>query len=148
MRDWPPKDWRAILALVFSVLGAVVLTGVVWWGIAQLLPGHGWSSSTEGHRAQTIRWILWVASGTIGAVLIGLGMAINRRSFSGNIGGSGFNFAGGEGEDPTVAAARRVEEAASQERAQIEEEAADATDPDSPPDTFPLPPADDDERRI
>ncbi len=146
MKGWPPKDWRAILALVFSVLGAVVLTGVVWWAIDKLLPGHGWSEKTEGHRAQTIRWVLWLSSATIGAVLIGLGMAINRRSFSGNIGGSGFNFAGGEGEDASIAAARRVEEAASHEREQIEEEAAEAIDPASPPDTFPLPPADDDRR--
>lgn len=106
MTGWPPKDWRALLALIFSVAGAVVLSLFVWWGVAQLLPDtEGWSKETEPARLYTIRWILWIATGSIGAVLIGLGMAINRRSFKGNVGGSGFEFQGGEGPDPVVGAA-------------------------------------------
>lgn len=97
MSGWPPKDWRALLALVFSILGAVVLTLFVWWGVAQLLPdSDGWRAANEPQRLYTIRWVLWIATGAIATVLIGLGMAINRRSFKGNIGKAGFDFEGGD----------------------------------------------------
>ncbi len=145
MKEWPPKDWRALLALLFSVLGAVILTAFVWWGVHQLLPrADGWKVENEDERLQTIRWVLWVATGAIALVLIGLGMAINRRSFRGKIGGADFGFEGGEGSEPQVEAARRVERAATEERQQIEQEVAE--EPATPPDTFPLPPADDDQR--
>lgn len=122
MTGWPPKDWRALLALIFSVAGAVVLSLFVWWGVAQLLPDtEGWSKETEPARLYTIRWILWIATGSIGAVLIGLGMAINRRSFKGNVGGSGFEFQGGDGPetDPVVGAARQTAGAAADEARDI-----------------------------
>lgn len=123
MTGWPPKDWRAFTALVFSVLGAVVLTAFVWWGFANLLPAEGWGARSELHRAQTLRWVLWISAGSIGAVLLGLGMAINRRSFKGNLGGSGFEFEGGEG---PVEAARQTAAAAADK---AEEIAAAVDDP-------------------
>lgn len=98
MNAWPPKDWRALLALVFSVIGAVVLTLFVWWGYYQLMPDpeNGWSVSTEMHRAGTARWVLWVAIGAVAVVLVGLGMAVNRRSFKGQIGQASVDFQGGD----------------------------------------------------
>ena len=58
MTGWPPKDWRALLALVFSTLGAVVLTLFVWWGVAQLQPdSDGWQPGNEPARLFTIRWV-------------------------------------------------------------------------------------------
>lgn len=96
--SWPPKDWRALLALIGSIAGAAVLTAMVWWGCAVLLPSNEWTSATEAHRLITIRWVLWIAVGAIAVVLVGLGMAINRRSFKGKIGAAEVDFAGGESE--------------------------------------------------
>lgn len=118
MVTWPPKDWRALLALLFSIAGAVVLTIFVWWGVAQLLPGReGWAVGNEPQRLHTIRWILWIAAGAIAIVLIGLGMAINRRSFKGNFGKAGFDFEGGDESVPSTPAAAALKVAAAGDQA-------------------------------
>lgn len=97
MTGWPPKDWRALIALLGSVAGAAMLTIFVWWGCSVLLPdSKPWTAQTEAHRAFTIRWVLWIAVATISMVIIGLGFAINRRSFKGSVGTANFEFAGGE----------------------------------------------------
>lgn len=98
MPSWPPQDWRKLLALVFSVMGAVVLTVFVWWGVAQLLPAQGWTTASEANRATTIRWTLWIAMGSIGLVLTGLGMAINRRTLRAQWGDKSAQFDGGDDE--------------------------------------------------
>lgn len=94
--SWPPRDWRAFAALIFSVAGAVVLTAFVWWGTAQLLPSQGWTAASEVNRATTIRWTLWIAVGSIGLVLLGMGMAINRRTLKAQWGDKSAEFEGGE----------------------------------------------------
>lgn len=96
--SWPPKDWRAFAALMGSIAGAAMLTVFVWWGCAILLPSAKWSEVTEPQRLDTIRWVLWIASGAIAVVLIGLGMAINRRSFRATWGKAGVGYEGGDGE--------------------------------------------------
>lgn len=98
--SWPPKDWRALVALVGSILGAVVLTAFVWWGVAALLPAGRWSVASEAERVITIRWVLWIAVGAIAVVLVGLGMAINRRSFRGKLGSAEVGFDGGDDAAP------------------------------------------------
>lgn len=98
--SWPPKDWRALVALVGSILGAVVLTAFVWWGVAALLPAGRWSVGSEAERVITIRWVLWIAVGAIAVVLVGLGMAINRRSFRGKLGSAEVGFDGGDDAAP------------------------------------------------
>jgi hypothetical protein len=96
--NWPPKDWRALIALLGSVAGAATLTILVAWGVSVLLPGARlWTDATEAHRAETIRWVLWIAVVTIGVIIIGLGFAINRRSFKGRLSreGASLDFEGG-----------------------------------------------------
>lgn len=95
---WPPRDWRSLLALVFSVLGAVALTVLVAVGLGYLLPDRGWTPASEGTRIATIRWVLWIATAFIGIVLVGLGMAINRRSLRLRSGDKSAEFEGGEDE--------------------------------------------------
>lgn len=95
---WPPRDWRSLLALVFSVLGAVALTVLVGMGLNLLLPEKGWTPTTEGSRIATIRWVLWIATAFIGIVLVGLGMAINRRSLRLRSGDRSAEFEGGDDE--------------------------------------------------
>ncbi|WP_226018098.1 alkaline shock response membrane anchor protein AmaP [Novosphingobium sp. FKTRR1] len=97
--NWPPRDWRKLLALLFSIMGAVVLTLFVWWGSAALLPDQGWTTASEADRANTLRWVLWIAIGGIVVVLFGLGMAINRRTLQAKWGDKSVGFDGGENSD-------------------------------------------------
>lgn len=97
-KDWPPRDWRKLAALVFSVAGAAFLTALVWWGMAALLPDRGWTVASEGNRATTLRWVLWIAIGSVGVVLFGLGMAINRRSLQAQWGDKKVGIEGGDGD--------------------------------------------------
>ena len=102
MNSWPPKDWRSLIALLGSIGGAASLTVLVAWGVAMLLPAADWwTAATEAHRAETIRWVLWIAAGTIAVVIVGLGFAINRRSFKGRLGrdGASLDFEGGDDGD-------------------------------------------------
>lgn len=96
--NWPPRDWRALFALVFSILGAVVLTLFVWWAYAQLGPDKGWSPISEVNRATTMRWVVWIAISSVGVVLVSLGMAINRRALKGKWGDRELEFTGGDEE--------------------------------------------------
>lgn len=102
--NWPPRDWRSLLALVFSVLGAVALTVLVAVGLDYLLPDRGWTPASEGDRIATIRWVVWIATAFIGIVLVGLGMAINRRSLRLRSGDKSATFEGGEDEPATAQA--------------------------------------------
>ena len=116
--SWPPRDWRSLLALVFSVLGAVALTGLVGMGLGYLLPDRGWTPATEAARISTISWVLWISTAFIGIVLVGLGMAINRRSLRLRSGDKSATFEGGD-DEPT---------------------ADPAGEPSAPADPAPLPP--------
>ena len=35
--QWPPRDWRALIALVASIIGAAVLTGFSIWLVRLLV---------------------------------------------------------------------------------------------------------------
>lgn len=111
--SWPPKDWRALAALVFSVAGAVALTVLLWLLSGMLLPEKGWTPSSEGERVTTIRWVLWLSAFCILLVLTGLGFAINRRALRGRWGDKSLDWEGGD--DP-VRGKSDVQESADQGR--------------------------------
>lgn len=94
--SWPPKDWRALAALIFSVAGAVALTVLLWLLSGMLLPEKGWTPASEGERVTTIRWVLWLSAFCILLVLTGLGFAINRRALRGRWGDKSLDWEGGE----------------------------------------------------
>lgn len=94
--NWPPKDWRALAALVFSVAGAVALTWLLYLLSGMLLPEKGWTPDSENERVTTIRWVLWLSAFCILLVLTGLGFAINRRSLRGRWGDKSLNWEGGD----------------------------------------------------
>lgn len=96
LHSWPPKDWRALAALVFSVAGAVALTVLLWLLAGMLLPEKGWTPASEGERVTTIRWVLWLSAFCILLVLTGLGFAINRRALRGRWGDKSLDWEGGE----------------------------------------------------
>lgn len=85
--SWPPRDWRAIIALLASVGGAGVLTiGLAY--IVRLF--EIW------HLPEPLANIAYGLLGIIGIVLFALGFAINRRSVKGSIGPASFEASGGD----------------------------------------------------
>lgn len=92
---WPPRDWRALLALAGSILGAAVLTMLAAW-IVWILWAGGWPVSTADRRIAALAKALLALLGTVAVVLLSLGLAINRRTLKANIGRSGIDFSGGD----------------------------------------------------
>ncbi|WP_414902451.1 hypothetical protein ACMT1E_04275 [Sphingomonas flavalba] len=96
---WPPKDLRALLALVASIAGAAVLTGFAAWLVWILWRG-GWPVATAPMRVAALARALMLALLIIGAVLLSLGLAINRRSI--RLGRDGFEASGGDDAPPVA----------------------------------------------
>jgi hypothetical protein len=100
---WPPRDWRAILALIASVGGAGVLT-VFSWRIVTILRDIGHDDPARREQVITILGNSnYGLQFIIGVVLISLGLAINRRSVKGNVLGASFEASGGD-DDPVTPA--------------------------------------------
>lgn len=96
---WPPRDWRALIALTASIAGAAVLTGFSIW-LVKLLVMFARADPTV--RMEVIRALATSNYGLlaiIGAILLSLGLAINRRSVKGSAFGASFEAAGGEDDD-------------------------------------------------
>ena len=93
---WPPRDWRAFIALTASILGAAVLTGFSIWLVKLLVT---FARADPKVRMEVIRALATSNYGLlaiIGAVLLSLGLANNRRSVKGSAFGASFEAAGGE----------------------------------------------------
>lgn len=94
--DWPPRDWRALIALAASILGAAVLTGFSIWLVRLLVM---FATADPRLRMEVVRALATSNYGLlaiIGAILLSLGLAINRRSVKGSAFGASFEAAGGE----------------------------------------------------
>ena len=94
--NWPPRDWRALIALTASIVGAAVLTGFSIWLIRLLVM---FARADPNVRMDVIRALATSNYGLlaiIGAILLSLGLAINRRSVKGSAFGASFEAAGGE----------------------------------------------------
>lgn len=97
--NWPPRDWRAFVALISSIAGAAVLTTFSVW-LVRLLAAFARADPTV--RLDVIHALANSNYGLlaiIGAILLSLGLAINRRSVKGSAFGASFEAAGGEGDD-------------------------------------------------
>lgn len=109
--EWPPKDWRAIIALVASIAGAGVMTGFAAWLVWILWRG-GWPVATSGQRIAALAWALLLVLSTVALILLGLGMAINRRAGKIKLpGGAEVEFSGGEEAALTAAASEAAKAA-------------------------------------
>lgn len=97
--SWPPRDWRALLALAASVGGSATLTGLAAWLVWILWRG-GWPDRTADVRIDILGRALLATLAIIGIVLVGLGMAINRRSVKGKMLGAEFEAEGGDSDLP------------------------------------------------
>lgn len=99
---WPPKDWRAFLALIASVGGSAALTIFAAWLVWIIWQG-GWSAQMERVQLDTLGNALLLTLGGALAGLISFGLAVNRRSISGSVGPVSFHAEGG-GDDPPAPA--------------------------------------------
>jgi len=101
---WPPKDWRAIIALVASIAGAAVLTGYSVW-IVSLIAAVPVTAETAPLIIHALASSNYGLLGIIGAVLLSLGLAINRRSLKASAFGASFDASGGDDSAPLAAQA-------------------------------------------
>jgi hypothetical protein len=92
--NWPPRDWRAILALFASVGGAAILTGFAAW-LVNIIWRGGWHGFEE-QRLAALSYALFGVLLIMGIVLVSLGMAINKRSVKGSFMGANFEAEGGD----------------------------------------------------
>lgn len=95
-----PRDIRAMVALVFSIIGAAVLTVFAVWLVWIFWKG-GWAADTAEQRIGALAWALLGILATVSIVLVSLGLVINRRTVKANIGAASFEASGGEG-DPVA----------------------------------------------
>lgn len=110
-----PRDWRAMIALLASIAGAAVLTWFAW-ALVTLLTNHADRLISELVRDRTARtevgavlvvivktlaWGLKLVLAGVIAVLLSLGLAINRRSVK--LGKAGFEASGGDDAAPAAA---------------------------------------------
>jgi hypothetical protein len=79
------KEWLALIAIIGSLIGAGVLTANRIWLIGILERAEQWVAIADIAKLDTL---------IIGLVLIGLGLAINKRSVK--LGAGGFEASGGE----------------------------------------------------
>jgi hypothetical protein len=98
---WPPRDWRALIALAASVTGAATLTLLAAW-IVWILWRGGWSAATEAERVDALAKALLGLLFTVAIVLISLGLAINRRSLKASALGASFEASGGDDPSPVA----------------------------------------------
>ncbi|MEO6580163.1 MAG: hypothetical protein ABIN83_03305 [Sphingomicrobium sp.] len=91
-----PRDWRALLALFASIAGAAVLTAFSAWLVNLLV---AFADQDARVRLEVVRALANSNYGLlaiIGAILLSLGLAINRRSVKGAAFGASFEATGGE----------------------------------------------------
>ena len=92
---WSPRDLRAGLALVASIAGAGVMTGMSAWLVWILWRG-GWAVETAEQRLAALAWALFGTLIIVGITISAFGLAINRRVLRGKVGNAEFEASGGE----------------------------------------------------
>jgi len=97
--NWPPRDWRALIALIASILGAAVLTAFSIWLVQLLVMFAHADPSVRMEVIGALATSNYGLLAIIGAILLSLGLAINRRSVKGSAFGASFEAAGGEDHD-------------------------------------------------
>ncbi|MDT9600300.1 hypothetical protein [Sphingosinicella rhizophila] len=91
--SWSARDWRAFIALWASILGAAVLTGFSIWVVA-ILRALPLTASTAPLIIGALANSNYALLGIVGAILLSLGLAINRRTLK--LTREGFEASGGE----------------------------------------------------
>lgn len=118
------RDLRAIIALLFSILGTVALTGLVVWAIWIFWKG-GWPVGTELARIDKIGLIAVLVTVIMGISMAGLQLAISPRQLKGSAFGASFEASGGDDDDDVSKAATAVAGAAAVKAAEIKQDVKD-----------------------
>lgn len=108
---WPSRDWRAIIALLASIAGAAVLTGYSVW-VVYLISSMPVTAETAPLIIHALASSNYGLLGIIGAVLLSLGLAINRRSVKASAFGASFDASGGDDDAAPGQAAQAVADSA------------------------------------
>ena len=96
---WSARDWRAMIALWASIAGAAVLTGFSAW-LVTLIVDFSRNDRALGARAlDALAYSNYGLLLVLGAVLLSLGLAINRRSVKASAFGAQIEAGGGEEHD-------------------------------------------------
>ena len=99
--SFPPKEWRAHVALIASILGSIALT-IFSSMLVYIMWKGGWPVETALVRIEVLSKALMLSLAGSLVVLITLGFAINRRSVK--ITKDGLEASGGDEEnEPTEA---------------------------------------------
>lgn len=115
MKNWPPRDWRKLLAMVLLSGGGMALT-VFGWRTTTLVAERSINDPWP------LAYSLYGVLGLTGIVLLSLGWVIGKTAVSGSIGAASFNVSGGEADAP--AAAQAVAGAAVEKAVEITEAAS------------------------
>lgn len=95
-QSWSSREWRAMIALWASIAGAAVLTGFSAW-LVTLIVAFARADRRLGERAlEALAYANYGLLAVIGAVLLSLGLAINRRSVKASAFGAQIEAGGGE----------------------------------------------------
>ncbi|WP_343348270.1 hypothetical protein WJT74_09290 [Sphingomicrobium sp. XHP0239] len=92
---WTARDWRAMIALWASIVGAGVITLLLIWTVRMV---RRIGIEVPGLMAIALDGIVGFTYGLLvilGAILLSLGLAINRRSFSAKAFGASIEASGG-----------------------------------------------------
>ncbi len=95
--DWSPRDWRAMIALWASIAGAAVLTAFSAWLVTLIVAAAEATPALAGRAMDALATSNLGLLLVIGAILLSLGLAINRRSVKGSAFGASFEATGGDG---------------------------------------------------
>ena len=92
---WTARDWRAMIALWASIVGAGVITALLVWTVRMV---RRIGIEVPELMATALDGIVGFTYGLLvilGAILLSLGLAINRRSFSAKAFGASIEASGG-----------------------------------------------------
>lgn len=89
MSNWPPRDWRKLLAMLLLSGGGMALT-VSAWRLTTLV------AERSGNDPWPLAYALFGTLFLIGIVLISLGWVIGKTAISGGVAGATFELSGGE----------------------------------------------------
>ncbi len=96
---WSARDWRAMIALWASIAGAAVLTSFSAWLVELIVAAARADRVLAGRALDALASSNLGLLTIIGAILLSLGLAINRRSVKGSAFGASFEASGGDGHD-------------------------------------------------
>lgn len=89
--QWPPRDWRKLLAMLLLSGGGMAIT-VFAWRVTTLVAARSMGDPWP------LAYALFGLIASLDLVLISLGWVIGRTSVSGSIGAASFTSSGGEDE--------------------------------------------------